>query len=64
MWNTFDVGEMISIDFNRNYLGENYPQMIWLKYEAENQTSIDHLVQTGIDNGCQVNMQLVCAKAI
>lgn len=56
VWNTLDANEIVSINLNWNHVKDDYPQMIWIKYEAfnENQTNIDDLVRMGIDNDCQV----------
>lgn len=55
LWNTLDTNEIVSINLNWNHVKEDYPQMIWIKYEFnENQSNIDDLVRMGIDNGCQV----------
>lgn len=55
-----DVNEMVGINLNWNHAKDNYPQLIWLKYEAfgSNQTNIDDLIRMGIDNDCQVNDEL------
>lgn len=56
LWNTLDSNEIVSINLNWDHVKDDYPQMIWIKYEAfnENQTYIDDLVRMGIDNDCQV----------
>lgn len=56
VWNTLDGSEIVRMDLHWNHVEQDYPQMIWLKYEAyaENQTDIDDLVRLGIDSDCQV----------
>lgn len=56
VWNNLDGIHDVNIEFDWIHLEKNYPQMIWLKYDAlnENQTNVDDLIRMGIDNGCQV----------
>nr|QGW45449.1 ionotropic receptor 41a [Bradysia odoriphaga] len=53
--NTLDANHMIEINFNWIHEGEKYPQMIWLKYDAQesNQSNVDDLIRMSIDSGCQ-----------
>lgn len=47
---------MAEINFKWTHDEENYPPMIWLKYDSIeiNQSNVDDLIRMGIDNGCQV----------
>lgn len=56
VWNTLDTDQITDINFDSMHVEEQYPKMIWLKYDADegNQTNIDGLVRLGIDIGCQV----------
>lgn len=56
IWNTLDANQFVAINFDWIRMEENYPQMIWLKYETiqGNRKKVDDLVRLGIDSGCQV----------
>lgn len=57
VWNNLDPNQIVNIKIDFMQMVENYPQTMWLKYEAfkGNQTNIDDLIRMGIDNDCQVN---------
>lgn len=58
VWNNLETNQVVDINFDWIHVEENYPQMIWLKYDAfeVNRTNIDNLIRMGIDNGCQVQL--------
>lgn len=59
VWNNLDANQFVDINSDWSYGGENYPAMIWLKYEKtmSDQTNITDLIQSGIENGCQVRVK-------
>ncbi|XP_037028978.1 uncharacterized protein LOC119069082 isoform X2 [Bradysia coprophila] len=52
LWTNFDVNQIDGINFEAD---ANYPNMIWMKYEAstKNRTNVDQFVRIGIENYCQ-----------
>lgn len=56
VWNSLDTNQLTNIDSNQIDDEQNYPRLIWLKYEAvySTQSIVDDLVRLGIDSGCQV----------
>lgn len=60
IWNSLDTNQIADINFDWSYGGENNPTMIWLRYEKtmSDQTNIDDLIQSSIENGCQVRVDI------
>lgn len=58
VWNNLDANQFVDINSDWSYEGD-YPAMIWLKYEKtmSDQTNITDLIQSGIENGCQVRVK-------
>lgn len=54
-----DTNQIDDVDFEWMHAQHNFPQWIQMKYEIlrKNQTNIDDLVRSGIDNDCQVKKQ-------